>query len=94
MDKQDLKELESLCEDFIKRGHEYKLMGESNIYKELTGITNPKDFTVGLILGGYLEGAHLFFVDKYERAPNTEESDVVLAIFAERAKDVMNSLFK
>jgi len=94
MDDQDLKEVELLCEDFINKGHQYKLMGESKIYKKLSGITNSKDFTVGLILGGYLQGAHFYFLGKYSREMNDEESNIVLKIFAERAQDVMDSLFK
>ncbi len=94
MDDQDIKELGLLCEDFINKGNQYKSMGESKIYKKLAGITSPKDFTVGLILGGFLQGAHSYFNVKYSRDMSDEEGDIVLALFAERAPDVMNSLFK
>ena len=94
MDGQDLNEIKKICAEYIQKGHQYKAMGESEIYKEMFGIQNPKEFALGLILGAFLQTCHRYWKDKYDTEMDQENANLVLGIFNEFAPSIIDSLFK
>jgi len=94
MDNSDYEEIKKLCEEIIGNGRKYKEMGESEIYKEMFGIQNSKEFAIGIILGTYLENIHQAWRKKYGHEMNQDDANLVLGIFNEVAPSIMDSLFK
>ena len=94
MDNSDYEEIKKLCGEIVSNGHNYKAMGESEIYKEMFGIQNPKEFAIGIILGSYIENIHQAWRKKYGQEMDQDDANLVLGIFNEVAPSVMDSLFK
>jgi len=94
LDKEDIEMIKTICGDTIQTGHQFKEMGENPALIEIFGITNSKDYSLGIITGTIIQRFHTYYTNRHGHQMDQDDANFFGSIVREFAETIVKSLFK